>query len=55
MMIINKLYILTAINSLDSNAENVKKRSMSKLFTQKILFDEMGLFIEWYLKKYKKY
>jgi aminoglycoside/choline kinase family phosphotransferase len=23
-------------------------------YTQRILFDEMSLFIEWYLKKYKK-
>jgi len=42
-----------AIESLFQMQKFVKK-DLCQAYTQKILFDEMALFIEWYLKKYKK-
>ena len=35
--------------------QKLVKKDLCQSYTQKILFDEMVLFIEWYLKKYKKY
>jgi aminoglycoside/choline kinase family phosphotransferase len=34
--------------------QKLGKKNYCQSYTQKILFDEMNLFIEWYLKKYKK-
>ena len=34
--------------------QKLVKKNLCQIYTQKILFDEMTLFIEWYLKKYKK-
>ena len=34
--------------------QKLVKKDLCQSYTQKILFDEMALFIEWYLKKYKK-
>ncbi|QZP18300.1 phosphotransferase [Methylophilales bacterium] len=34
--------------------QKLVKKDLCQIYTQKILFDEMTLFIEWYLKKYKK-
>lgn len=34
--------------------QKLVKKNLCQSYTQKILFDEMSLFIEWYLKKYKK-
>ena len=34
--------------------QKLVKKDLCQSYTQKILFDEMTLFIEWYLKKYKK-
>jgi len=34
--------------------QKLVKKDLCQSYTQKILFDEMVLFIEWYLKKYKK-
>ena len=34
--------------------QKLVKKDLCQSYTQKILFDEMSLFIEWYLKKYKK-
>ena len=34
--------------------QKLVKKDLCQIYTQKILFDEMILFIEWYLKKYKK-
>ena len=42
-----------SINSLIQMQKFVKK-DFCQIYTNKILFDEMALFIEWYLKKYKK-
>ena len=42
-----------AIESLIQMQKFVTK-GLCQSYTQKILFDEMALFIEWYLKKYKK-
>ena len=43
-----------AINSLIRMQKNIK-RGLCQSYSKKILIDEMGLFIEWYLKKYKSY
>jgi N-acetylmuramate 1-kinase len=42
-----------SIESLIQMQQLVKK-NLCQSYTKKILFDEMALFIEWYLKKYKK-
>ena len=42
-----------SIQSLIQMQKFVKK-DLCQSYTNKILFDEMSLFIEWYLKKYKK-
>ena len=34
--------------------QKLVKKDLCQGYTQRILFDEMSLFIEWYLKKYKK-
>jgi len=34
--------------------QKLVKKNLCQSYTQKILFDEMALFIEWYLKKYKQ-
>jgi N-acetylmuramate 1-kinase len=34
--------------------QKLVKKDLCQSYSQKILFDEMSLFIEWYLKKYKK-
>ena len=34
--------------------QKLVKKNYCQSYTQKILFDEMNLFVEWYLKKYKK-
>jgi aminoglycoside/choline kinase family phosphotransferase len=34
--------------------QKLVKKDLCQDYTQRILFDEMSLFIEWYLKKYKK-
>ena len=34
--------------------QKLVKKDLCHSYTQRILFDEMSLFIEWYLKKYKK-
>ena len=34
--------------------QKLVKKDLCQIYTQKILFDEMIFFIEWYLKKYKK-
>lgn len=51
----NQQHLYTdAIDSLIKMQKFIKK-DLCQNYTQKILFDEMVLFIEWYLKKYKKY
>ncbi|MBT6232640.1 MAG: phosphotransferase, partial [Nitrosomonadales bacterium] len=35
--------------------QKLVKKDLCQSYTQSILFDEMSLFIEWYLKKYKKF
>ena len=37
------------------NMQKFVKKDLCQSYTQKIFFDEMLLFIEWYLRKYKKY
>jgi len=43
-----------AINSLIKIQKNVN-RDLSQIYSKKVLIDEMTLFIDWYLKKYKEY
>jgi len=43
-------------DSIDSliQMQKLVKKDLCQIYTPKILFDEMTLFIKWYLKKYKK-